>query len=157
MANEHLRDIIDHRLGQAQVWDEVSKSNKRDGVNSSTDAYTDHANNRTFRRAEQEYIDFFLNLFEQDDTILGVVAITENRVEGADLFINNSLFRQEFQKLIYSYIDEAVTYGAPIVIRQNVVEDYVNSLLDISRQGDFIDQRGQAFRKGQQVIHVSTF
>lgn len=157
MANEHLRDIIDHRLGQAQVWDEVSKSNKRDGVNSSTDAYTDHANNRAFRRAEQEYVDFFLNLFEQDDTILGVVAITENRVEGADLFINNNLFRQEFQKLIYSYIDEAVTYGAPIVIRQNVVEDYVNSLLDISRQGDFIDQRGQAFRKGQQVIHVSTF
>jgi hypothetical protein len=157
MANEHLRDIIDHRLGQAQVWDEVAKSNKRDGINSSTDAYTDHANNRSFRRVEQQYVDYFANLFNDDDTVIGVMAVTGNRVEGVDLFINNNLFRQEFQKLIFSYIDEAVTYGAPVNIRENVMEEYINSLLDIARQSDFIDQRGQAFRKGQQVIHISTF
>ncbi len=157
MANEHLRDIIDHRQGQSQVWDEVSKSNKRDGVSSSTDAYTDHANNRVFRRLEQEYVDFFLNVFANDPTVIGVMAVTGNRVEGADLFINSGLFQQEFQKLIYSYIDEAVTYGAPVSIRQPVMDEYIANLLDVSRQADFIDQRGQAFRKGQQVIHISVY
>lgn len=157
MANEHLRDIIDHRLGQTQVWNEVSKSNKRDGVNSGTEAYTDHANNRQFRRLEQEYIDFFLNTFENDPTVIGIMAITASRVEGVDLFINNGLFKQEFQKLIYSYVDEAVTYGAPVTIRQNVMDEYILNLLDVSHQADFIDQRGQAFRKGQQVIHISVY
>jgi hypothetical protein len=157
MANEHLRDIIDHGKGQQDVWNEVSKSNVRDRVNSSTDAYTDHANNRTFRKIEQEYVDFFQNLFENDQTIIGIMSVTDNRVEGVDLFINNNLFLQEYPKLLYAYIDEAVTYGAPVNVPQRTMDDYINSLLDISTQGNFIEQRGQAFRKGQQVIHISTY
>jgi hypothetical protein len=157
MANEHLRDIIDHKKGQQDVWDEVSKSNKRDGVNSSSDAYTDHANNRAFRKAEQEYVDFFQPLFDNDATVIGAMSITGNRVEGVDLFINNPLFVQEYAKLLYSYIDEAVTYGAPITITQTSMEEYINKLLDVSTQANFIEQRGQAFRKGQQVIHISTY
>lgn len=157
MANEHLRDIIDHKKGQQDVWAEVSKSNKRDNVYSTTDAYTEHANNRTFRRAEQEYIDFFQRIFDNDDTVIGVMTITGNRVEGVDLFINNNLFKQEFTKLLYSYIDEAVTYGAPVSISPAAMEGYINNLLDLSQQASFIEQRGQAFRKGQQVIHISTY
>lgn len=157
MANEHLRDIIDHKKGQQDVWEEVSKSNKRDGVNSGTDAYTEHANNRTFRKAEQEYLDFFQRLFENDDTVIGVLTITGNRVEGVDLFINNNLLKQEFPKLLYSYIDEAITYGAPISVSQRTMEDYINALLDPNQQAEFVDKRGQAFRKGQQVVHISTY
>ncbi|MCE2994108.1 MAG: ARPP-1 family domain-containing protein [Cyclobacteriaceae bacterium] len=157
MANEHLRDIIDHKKGQQDVWEEVSKSNKRDGVTSGSDAYTEHANNRAFRRAEQEYVDFFSQIFENDPTVIGVMSITGNRVEGVDLFINNPLFLQEYPKLLYSYIDEAVTYGAPITIQQSVIDGYLNKLLDTGTQANFIEQRGQAFRKGQQVIHISTY
>lgn len=157
MANEHLRDIIDHKKGQEDVWDEVSKSNKRDGVRSESDAYTEHANNRVFRRFEQEYVDFFQRLFENDPTVIGVMSVTANRVEGVDLFINNSLFLQEYPKLLYAYIDEAITYGAPITVPQQTLENYINQLLDLSTQGNFIEQRGQAFRKSQQVIHISTY
>jgi hypothetical protein len=157
MANEHLRDIIDHKKGQQAVWDEVAKSNKRDGVSSSSDAYTDHANNRAFRNVEQEYLNFFQRLFENDKSVIGVMSVTANRVEGVDLFINNQLFLQEYTKLVYSCIDEAVTYGAPVTASQRIMEDYVNKLLDISTQANFIDQQGQAFRKGQQVIHISTY
>lgn len=157
MANEHLRDIIDHRLGQNAVWDEVKKSNQRDGVQSRTDAYTDHANNRTFRRTEQEYLDFFQTAFVNDEDVLGVIAVTANRVEGCDLFISNRLFKLEYEKLIYSYIDEAVTYGGPVVATPAVINAYASDLLDFNRQGNFIEQRGQAFRKGFQVIHISTY
>jgi hypothetical protein len=157
MANEHLRDIIDHRMGQNAVWDEVKKSNQRDGVQSRTDAYTDHANNRNFRRAEQEYLDFFQNVFADDADVIGVIAVTANRVEGCDLFISNRLFQLEYQKLIYSYVDEAVTYGGPVVASPNVINAYANDLLDFNRQANFIEQRGQAFRKGYQVIHISTY
>lgn len=157
MANEHLRDIIDHQKGQQDVWSEVSKSNSRDGINSSTDAYTDHASNRTFRRAEQEYVDFFQSVFANDPTVIGVMSVTGTRVEGVDLFINNALFVQEYPKLLYSYIDEAITYGAPATITLNAMENYINQLLDPASQGRFIEERGQAFRKGQQVIHISTY
>jgi len=157
MANEHLRDIIDHRLGQNAVWEEVKKSNDRDGVQSRTDAYTDHVNNRNFRRIEQGYVDFFSSIFDDEGDVIGVIAVTGNRVEGCDLFISNRLFRAEFEKLIYSYIDEAVTYGSPVVASPAVINAYANELLDFNRQANFIEQRGQAFRKAYQVIHISTY
>ncbi|MCA4897480.1 MAG: hypothetical protein ING88_01775 [Cytophagales bacterium] len=89
--------------------------------------------------------------------MIGVLTVTGNRVEGVDLFINNNLFKQEYPKLLYSYIDEAITYGAPITVSQRAMEEYVNAILDPDQQAAFIEQRGQAFRKGQQVVHISTY
>ncbi len=157
MANEHLRDIIDHDGGQQSVWSEVSKSNKRDGVNSGTDAYTAHANNRRFRQQEQEYINFFQNVFEGQDDIIGVIAVTGNVIEGADLFISNRLFIQEYRKLIYAYLDEAITYGSPVRVEQVTIANYANQLLTPQTQERFVDEKGQAFRRGNQVIHIAVY
>ena len=157
MANEHLRNIIDHKGSQQEVWSEVSKSNKRDGVFSRTEAYTAHANNRRFRQQEQEYINFFENVFDNQDDIIGVIAVTGNLIEGADLFVSNRLFMQEYRKLIYAYTDEAITYGAPVRVRNNTIENYINQLLNPQRQQGFVEEKGQAFRRGNQVIHISVY
>ena len=157
MANEHLRDIIDHQEGQQAVWKEVSKTNKKDGISSSTEAYTAHANNKRFRRQEQEYIDFFENIFADQDDVIGVVAVTGNQIEGADLFISNRLFKQEYRKLIYSYLDDAITYGAPVNAQKSVIDNYINQLLNPQTQVSFIEEKGQAFRRGNQVIHIAVY
>lgn len=157
MANEHLRDIIDHNGGQQAVWGEVSKSNKKDGVYSQTQAYTAHANNKAFRRQEQEYVDFFENVFVGQDDIIGVIAITGNVIEGADLFVSNRLFVQEYRKLIYSYLDDAITYGAPVRVEKSTIDNYINQLLNPLLQQRFVDEKGQAFRRGNQVIHIAVY
>jgi hypothetical protein len=157
MANEHLRDIIDHQGSQQEIWSEVSKSNKRDNINSGTEAYTAHASNRRFRQQEQEYINFFQNLFEGQDDVIGVIAVTGETIEGADLFVSNRLFMQEYRKLIYAYLDESITYGAPVRIKQRTLDNYVERLLTPQLQERFVEERGQAFRRGNQVIHIAVY
>jgi len=157
MANEHLRNLIDHKVSQEAVWNEISKTNKKDEVYSETEAYTAHANNRRFRQEEQEYINFFQDIFDGQEDIIGVVAITGNQIEGADLFISNRLFLKEFRKLIYAYIDDAITYGAPVRVEQSTIDNYVNQLLNPNSQGKFVEEKGQAFRKGNQVIHIAVY
>jgi len=157
MANEHLRDIIDHKVSQQAVWSEISNTNKKDGVDSYTEAYTAHAAKKTFRKEEQEYIDFFENVFVGQDDIIGVIAITDNIIEGADLFISNRLFKQEYRKLIYAYLDDAITYGAPVRVEKSVIDAYINQLLDPQIQGGFVEGKGQAFRRGNQVIHIAVY
>jgi hypothetical protein len=158
VANEHLRDLIDHKKSQGDIWKEVSKSNQRDGVQSYTDAYTAHVNNRTFREREQEYANFFANVFKDDADVIGVVAVTGNQVIGCDMFVANRLFLREYPSLIYSYIDEVLTYGTNINIRQTVVEGYMDNLLQNERrQTEFIEEKGKAFRKGNKIIHISTY
>ena len=157
MANEHLRDLIDHDGGQQAVWREVSKSNKKDGVRSDTEAYTAHANDRRFRQQEQEYINFFANVFNGQDDVIGVIAVTGNLIEGADLFVSNRLFLQEYRKLIYAYADDAITYGSPVRVEKSTIDNYVNQLLTPQNQGRFVEEKGQAFRRGNQVIHIAVY
>jgi uncharacterized membrane protein YkoI len=157
MANEHLRDLIDHNGQQQSVWREVSKANQKDGINSSTSAYTAHANNNEFRRKEQEYITFFENLFNGQSDIIGVLAVTGNVIEGADLFVSNILFMQEYRKLMYSYIDDAITYGAPVNVERITIDNYLNQLLIPQFQQRFVQEKGQAFRRGNQVIHIAVY
>lgn len=157
MANEHLRNIIDHNGSQQAVWREVSSTNKKDGVNSATDAYTAHANNPQFRQREQEYVRFFENVFNGQDDIIGVLAVTGNTIEGADLFVSNRLFMQEYSKLMYSYIDDAITYGAPVNIDKFTIDNYLTQLLTPQLQQNFVQQKGQAFRRGNQVIHIAVY
>lgn len=157
-ANEHLRDLIDHEKSQTEIWKEIGKSNKQDGIKSYTDAYTDHINNRAYREREQLYADFFLNSFRNEIDVIGVVAVTGNQVIGCDMFISNRLFLQEYPSLIYSYIDEALTYGRNIEIQQVNVENYMNNLLqDEKQQNKFIREKGKVFRRGNQIIHISTY
>ncbi|MEO1051035.1 MAG: LPP20 family lipoprotein [Bacteroidota bacterium] len=157
MANEHLRDIIDHNQGQQAVWNEVSKTNKKDGIQSNTDAYTAHAENRRFRRIEQEYINFFQNVFVGQNDVIGVIAVTGNQIEGADLFISNRLFLQEYRKLIYAYLDDAITYGSPVRAQKRTIDNYIDLLLTPQTQQGFVEEKGQAFRKGNQVIHIAVY
>ena len=157
MANEHLRDIIDHHGGQQAVWEDISKTNKKDGISSSTQAYTAHANDRRFRQQEQEYVNFFQNVFQGQDDVIGVIAVTGNTIEGADLFISNRLFLQEYRKLIYAYLDDAITYGSPVRMEKELIDDYVNQLLVPQNQKRFVDEKGQAFRRGNQVIHIAVY
>lgn len=157
MANEHLRNLIDHNRGQQAVWSEVSTANKKDGIFSATDAYTAHANHQGFRRQEQEYVAFYENVFNGQNDIIGVLAVTGNRIEGADLFVSNRLFMQEFRKLMYSYIDDAITYGAPVNVEKNILDNYFNQLLNPQIQQRFVQEKGQAFRRGNQVIHIAVY
>jgi len=157
MANEHLRDIVDHRQGQQAVWNEISKTNKKDGVSSQTEAYTAHANNRRFRQQEQEYVSFFQNVFAGQDDVIGVLAVTGNVIEGADLFVSNRLFLQEYRKLIYAYLDDAITYGAPVQVEKRTIDAYIEQLLTPQLQQRFVEQKGQAFRRGSQVIHIAVY
>ena len=36
----HLRQVIDREQNQSAVWSEIAKENRRDGVHTSTEAYT---------------------------------------------------------------------------------------------------------------------
>ncbi len=52
-----------------------------------------HAKNRQFREREREYLAFFETVFDGQDDIIGVLAVTGNVIEGADMFASNRLFR----------------------------------------------------------------
>ena len=61
------------------------------------------------------------------------------------------MFLQEYPKLLYSYIDEAVTYGTPITISQPVMEDYIKATENIQ----FL-RAAHNFAKNQRALGIGT-
>lgn len=155
----HLRRVVDQVQNQKQVWQEVAHELKRDRVPSPTRAYTSHGNNAGFSAIEQEYVQIFsIESFPYPGTIIGVIGISGSVVLGCDVFASPELFLSEYSGLVFSYIDEAITYGLPVDITFEAIEQYSDKLFSNERmQRAFIQQYGKSFTYEGRIIHITTF
>jgi len=155
MANQHLNHAI-RKKGQQGVWDEVNKINDKSGVDSDTHAYTGHAHHVEFRGKQEEYARAFKTIFDDDRDVIGIIAVSGKQVIGADMFLSHDLFINAYPKLLYSYSDEAITFGDQVQESTSAITDYAHRMLSPELQSKFIEEKGQVFKKGAQVIHISS-
>ncbi|MEO1436195.1 MAG: DUF6569 family protein [Bacteroidota bacterium] len=155
----HLRRVVDQSQNQGQVWNEIEYELKRDNVQTKSKAYTAHSKNPQYASLEQEYIDaFVINNFSYPSNIIGVIGMSGSVVIGCDLFATTELFQREYDSLIFSYVDEAITYGLPVDITLSAAKQYADKLLSNERmQQAFIQQYGKMFIHDGKIIHITTF
>ncbi len=155
----HLRRIVDQAQNQRQVWQEVAHELRRDNVSSGTRAYTSHGSNPAYAALEQEYLQAFsLEAFSDPGSLIGVMGVSGSVVLGCDVFASPALFLSEYPGLVFSYIDEAITYGLPVDITIEAVQQYSDKLFSNERmQRAFIQQYGKSFTYEGRVIHITTF
>jgi hypothetical protein len=158
-ASMHLRQKIDRNRNQSAVWKEIEEENKADGIRSATRAYTAHGNNRNYVQMENDYLEQFpRTAFANPENIVGIVAVTGDWIIGADIFITPQLFEREYNTIIFSYVDEAISFGQPITIQQAQIRSYCDQLLsnEIS-QRRFINRIGKVFEENGRIIHITTY
>lgn len=155
----HLRRIVDQSQNQRQVWREVAYELDRDGVASGTRAYTSHSSNANYAALERQYVrTFALDAFPDTGSIIGVMGVSGSVVLGCDVFASTDLLRREYTGIIFSYIDEAITYGLPVDITFGALEQYSDKLFSNERmQRAFILQYGKSFTYDGEVVHITTF
>jgi hypothetical protein len=158
-ASMHLRRVVDQSQNQRQVWNEVDDELRRDKVASRTRAYTAHSKNPQYAALENEYLQAFrYDLFSNPESIIGVIGVSGSIVIGCDLFASSELFANEYEGLIFSYIDEAITFGLPVSISPQALQRYCDNLLSNERmQQAFIQQYGKVFTEDGKIIHITTF
>lgn len=155
----HLRRVVDQAQNQRQVWQEVAYELNRDRVPSRTRAYTSHSDNAAYAALEREYLQAFsLSVFHDPGTIIGIMGVSGSVVLGCDVFASADLFLNEYEGLIFSYIDEAITYGLPVDITYEAIAQYSDKLFSNERmQRAFILQYGKSFVHEGKIIHITTF
>ncbi|MEO0896864.1 MAG: DUF6569 family protein [Bacteroidota bacterium] len=155
----HLRRVVDQAQNQRKVWQEIAYELKRDGLSSKTRAYTSHSGNSQYSAIEAEYLqEFAFNDFTNPNDIVGIMGISGSVVIGCDLLASPELFNREYEGLVYSYVDEAITYGLPVDITDGAIKRYADKLLSNERmQQAFIKQYGKAFMMDGKLIHITTF
>ena len=155
----HLRRVVDQSQNQQQVWKEIAYELKKDKIRSKTRAYTSHSSDPEYAAIEAEYLRAFnLGNFSPPENIIGIIGISGSVVIGCDLLASPELFQREYEGLIFSYIDEAITYGMQVDITDAAIKLYADKLLRNERmQRAFIQQYGKAFTLNGNLIHITTF
>ncbi|MEO1051174.1 MAG: DUF6569 family protein [Bacteroidota bacterium] len=143
---------------QSRVWEEVDQVMANSLSKSSTKAYSGLAEASQFQAEMDEYFDVFQGAWSENEQVVGIVAVTGDRVIGCDIFANHQLFEKSYEKLLHAYVTDAITSGGKIVITFPLVNKYLNDFLAEEKKLEKrLKHDGKVFKHNGMKVHVVRF
>lgn len=143
---------------QSKVWEKVEEVNQKANNQTTTSAYTSFDENIDYQKQEQAYLEFFKTNMKDNDRMIGVVAVSGNKVIGCDIFSTHSMFKNAWPKLLPSFINEAIYDGSVVSISDDEITKYLDQLLsNENTQKKYLEQNGKIYKHDNKVIHMSSY
>lgn len=143
---------------QSKVWDKVEEVNVKANNTTETSAYTAFDENIDYQKQEKEYLDFYKSKLKNNNSIIGVVAVSGDKVIGCDIFATRNLFENAWTKLLSSYVNEAIYDGSVVTISSAEVKKYCDKLLSTEiSQADYLKANGKLYKNDSRVMHLISY
>ena len=108
VASNQVRRVVKKTDDQQAVWNEVDAVRSTFNITTPTKNYTGLESSEDFTKQRNDYLNFFNDKFERTDDVIGIVAVSGNKILGTDIFGHPELFKKQYKSLIHSYVTEAL-------------------------------------------------
>ncbi len=156
--SSEIRKSIVQDKDQSKVWEKVAEKNQKAGTAPSTGTYLAVAQSPKHNNEVSDYLKEFKKNIAADPTIVGLLAVTGNRIIGCDIYGTPQLFKDNYSNILNSYVSEAVYNGADISITDAEVGKYLDNLLsDEVKQDKMLQKNGRSLKVQGKKIKITAF
>lgn len=158
ISGNSIRKVAVKEKSQSGVWNKVAELTGKNDATSSSGTYTALGNSEEYQESLSGYLEKFTDVFADDPSIIGVVAVTGNKIIGCDLFATHAIFAESFNNLLHAYTTDAITDGATVEISNTEIQEYLATFLaDESKQEESLREKGALFKHKNRKLHMSSF
>ncbi|HQV52511.1 MAG: hypothetical protein IPF95_12135 [Flavobacteriales bacterium] len=155
---QEVRKAAAVQKDQSEVWDKVAKNVAKHDANAPSGSYVDVTRDEKFAKAQKQYKDRLGRLPQSVKHIVGVVAVTGDRVVGCDVFATEDMFAQAFPQLIDAYIAEALSNGSEVTMSDAAIQEYFKELFENEKAlEEKTNGNGYLFKQEGKTYRISSF
>lgn len=157
VTNNEVRKAAVVNKNQQQVWSEVEKVVDKNNAKTSTGTYTSLKNNGDYQAQFNQYYSKLKDSWKNDKDVIGVIAVSGDKVIGCDIFATHSLFNNSFNNLLHAYISTAITNGSAVTISYAEVQDYLKGFLGAVNPTAGLQNKGEKYEFNNTTYHLNAF
>lgn len=128
IAPNMLRSKAAQTGSQQEVWDGVAEAKRALRDEAPTSALQSLYNNKEVEGRSQAYLDELLPMPDKSPTGVGALVAVGSRIICVDVFANHALFSRMWEKLLRSYVIDALAQSAHGTLNPEDAEDFVRHL-----------------------------
>jgi hypothetical protein len=157
VASNEIRKIAKQDGDQQAIWDKIGEWTAHHDAVSPTGAYAALEDAEGFTTSRDQYLNFFKQQIKQlPDNTIGIIAVSGDKVLGADIFNHPALFNKQFPSLLHAYVTDVITYGKAANIEEEALDKFIKKMdLNYSESLSEKTDRENKFSYGGLIVHFS--